>query len=804
MLRNYLKIALRTLKRHPAHTTVNVVGLAAGLAVCLVIGLYVQHELSYDRFHRNSDRIHRVVRADTAGDAFGPTSVRRLEGSAQSPPGLAQSLTSRFPEVEHATVVAPVSEPLLGRGEDRLYVDRVLRADTSFLDVFSFDFRRGDPATALDAPGRIVLTESLAGRLFGTTNPVGKTVVYENEAEYEVAGVVADPPSTSHLQFEALLSLTSPQRDTRYGSTIDWNFYGDPLYLELQEGTEAHALETKIRAFERTADGASEHSEETAELRLQPLTHIHLYSAGIRGGIGTQGDIRYLYFFGLIGLIILGIACINYVNLATARAARRAREVGVRKTVGAGQPQLVGQFLGESVLTAALALPLALGLAWAALPVVNDLVGTTLRLGNVPPIFSLGAAMGLVGLVGLAAGSYPAFVLSRFRPSSVLERSGVGASGGKGSWLRRGLVVVQFAASVALILATVVVYLQLQYVQTKNLGFDEERVITFEKGPLGDQYEAFATALRGQSAAHSVSTGQPPGVGHLRARTRVENAITGETNRVSVLMVGYDYVETLGLQLEAGRSFARDRSSDAEQSVLLTESAVQSYGLTGNPVGQTIPGPYGDGDVRVIGVLDDFHNRSLHYARQPVVIGIDRAATNTALVRLAPGAMQNGLDAVRSTWAEFLPDRPFTYSFLDQRIKAQYRAEQRLATLFGLFAGLAIVVAGLGLFGLATFTAQQRTGEIGIRKALGATTTQIAGLLSREFLQLVGLAVLIGLPGAYIALQRWLRDFEYRVDVGAEALVLTGLVAMGLALLAVSYQAIRAARLDPAHTLRDE
>jgi putative ABC transport system permease protein len=233
MLRNYLKIALRTLKRHPAHTTVNVVGLAAGLAVCLVIGLYVQHELSYDRFHKSSDRIHRVVRADTTGEAFGPTSVRRLEGSAQPPPGLAQSLTSRFPEIEHATVVAPVSEPLLGRGENRLYVDRVVRADTSFFDVFSFTLHHGDPATALDAPGRIVLTESLAGRLFDTANPVGKTIVYENEAEYEVTGVVADPPSTSHLQFEALLSLPSSQRDTRYGSTVDWNYYGDPLYLKL-------------------------------------------------------------------------------------------------------------------------------------------------------------------------------------------------------------------------------------------------------------------------------------------------------------------------------------------------------------------------------------------------------------------------------------------------------------------------------------------------------------------------------------------------------------------------------------------
>ncbi len=804
MLRNYLKIALRTLKRHSGHTAINIIGLATGLSVCLVIGLYIRHELSYDDFHKKADRIHRVVRADTAGDAFGPASVRRLEGSAETPPGLAQTLTSRFPAIEHATVVTPMEELLLGEGEDRFYVDQALRADTSFFDVFSFDLHRGDPTTALDAPGRIVLTRSAARRLFGAEDPLGKTVVYENEAEYQVTGVVADPPSTSHLQFDALLSLPVSQRDARYGSTIDWNSYGNHLYLTLRPGADPRTVEASIRDFEQTAGGTPERSKGEAELRFQPLTQIHLYSAGIYSNIGPQGNVRYLYFFGLIGLIILSIACINYVNLATARAAQRAREVGVRKTVGAGHSQLVGQFLGESVLTAALALPGTLALTWAALPVVNDLVGTTLHLSDVPPALGLGAAFGSVGLVGLAAGSYPAFVLSRFQPSSVLKRSGFGASRGGASWLRKGLVVFQFAASIALILATLIVYLQLQHVQTKQLGFDKERVITFDKGPLGDQFNAFATALRRQTAVRSVSRGQPPGVGQLRAVTRTENAATGEATRLSVLLVGYDYAETLGLDLQKGRTFTRERPVDMDQSVLLTESAVDVYGLNGDPVGQTISGFYGDGTLRVIGVLDDFHNRSLHHARQPVVIGLDPASTSTALVRLAPGATRDGLDAARATWSKFLPDRPFAYSFLDQRIEAQYRTEQRLATLFALFAGLAVVVAGMGLFGLATFTVQQRTQEIGIRKALGATPLQIVGLMSKEFLQLVGVAVLVSLPVAYLGIRRWLRDFEYRVDVGAEVFLFVGVLTMVLAVVAVSYQAVDAARLDPARTLHDE
>ena len=801
MLRNYLTIAVRALRRRLGYAAINVVGLAVGLAVCLVIALYIRHELNYDRFHAKADRIHRVVQATPVGNAFGPSSVRMLDGSTRTPPGLAQALEQGIAGVAQATAVDTRGDRLLGRGTERLYADRLLRADTAFFDVFDgFEWMRGDRATALDGPGRIVLTASLAKRLFGAEDPMGQSVTLENEAEYTVAGVVADPPSTSHLQFEAVRSLAEGERRVRYGESIRWRFFGSHLYLALHETAASQAVEASIRAFEQQAEKPEWREE--AELRLQPLTQAHLYSTELSGDIGPQGDIRYLYFFGLLGVLILGIACINYMNLATARATQRACEVGVRKTVGAGRPQLVRQFLGEAVLIAALALPIALGLAQLAMPVVNEVAGTAFRLGDVPLLVGLGTALGLVALVGLGAGSYPAFVLARFRPAEVLMPSGTGSTRGGGAWLRKGLVVVQVAASVALILATLVVHAQLNYVQTKQLGFDEERVITFGKGPLGEQYTAFKEALRQQSAVASISAGPPVGIGRKNMTTTVTHPETGAERTVSSMFVDAGYVETLGLTLRQGRSFTPDRRGDVNQAVMLSETAVDAYGLEGNPVGRQIP--WGRQQRTVIGVVADFHNESLHAAIQPVVFVLNPENTWTAMVRLAPGATEAGLNAVRATWRRFLPDRPFMFSFLDQRVEAQYRAEQRLATLFNGFAGLAVLVAALGLFGLAAYTAQRRTKEIGIRKALGASVASIVGLLSREFVALMAVAVGVGVPVAYWAMQQWMQTFAFRARVGAELFVAVGAAALTVTLLAVGYHATRAALTDPATTLRDE
>lgn len=799
MLRNYLTITLRNLRRKPGYTAVNVVGLTVGLAVCFVIGLYIRHELRFDRFHAHAERIVRIVQAEPAGDAFGPSSVRMLDGSASTPPGLAQALQGRFPHIEQATVVEPVYEKLLGAGDRQLHADHLLRADTAFFDVFSFDLVRGNPASALDAPGQIVVTQSLARRLFGAEDPMGRTVLHDGETPYEVTGVATDPPATSHLQFEALQSLGEEQRETRYGSTVRWNFFSGYVYLMLREGTDPQAFEIAIRDYERTA---SPDWRDEAQLRLQPLTDVRLYSAQLGGDIAPHGDIRYLYFFGLIGGLILLIACINYVNLATAQAARRAREVGVRKTAGAGRWHLVGQFLGESVLLALLALPLALAATRLALPVVNDLAGTTLHLADLPFIQAVGFSFVFVVLVGVAAGSYPALVLSRFRPAAVLARAGRGTTAGGSPWLRKGLVVFQFAASVALILATLVVVQQLDYMQAKRLGFDQERVITFDKEPLGEQFAAFRNALTQHVAVTSVSAGPPVGIGHKNMARRVGNERTGTAQWAFIMFVDHDYLKTLDLTLKQGRSFTPSRTADVGTSVLLTEAAVAAYDLEGNPVGQTIP--WGEEQRTVVGVFEDFHNESLRDPIQPVVLALVPENTSTVLVRLAPGPIDERLDAVRTTWRRFLPDRPFTFTFLDERIEAQYRAEERLATLFGLFAGLAVVVAGLGLLGLAAFTTQQRTQEIGMRKVLGASIASIVGLLSREFVVLVGVAFALAAPLAFWAMERWLQQFAFRVGLGAGLFALVAGVVTVTALAAVGYHAIRAAYTDPARALRTE
>ncbi len=790
MLKNHLKIALRHLHRHKGYAFINIVGLAVGLAVCLVIGLFAQFKLSYDRFHPNADRVHRLYQArEDMGEI------------ATTPPGIAQVLETTFPEVERVTVVHRRGRRLFRLDADPFFVDQVVATDEHFFEVFPYPLLRGDPATALDGPGRAVITQSLATRLFGDENPLGRTLTYENTRDYEITGVVEDPPGNVHFRFNMLLSLSETLREWRYGSSVRWNYFGGYTYVLLHEDADPAALAAKMVAYEEAADKQA-YMPGASSLVLLPVTRIHLHTKLI-DEIAPQSDIRYLYLFSAIALLILIIACVNYMNLATARSAGRKREVGIRKVVGARRSQLVRQFLSESIVLSLLALPLAMLLADLALPLVNRLAGVEMAFDYVQQGGMLLALVGAVLLVGLVSGSYPALFLSAFQPIAVLTGRGRIVQRG-GVLLRQMLVVFQFAATIMLLIGTIVVQTQLDYVQQKRLGFDQEHLVSIRSGALSDHYEAFKQTLLESAHVKAVTSGPPLGIGWKSMSRIMKDRETEEPWRLDALGVDYDYLETLGLNLVAGRSFSPDFPGDVEEeAVILSEAAVQRFHLAGDPIGQQVDAiPH---DNTIIGIVEDFHNTSLHDPLGPIAIMLQPGFNTVVLVRLTPGDVSEKIALLEQVWVRFVPDRPFEFTFLDDQIEQLYQAEQRLARVFGLFTTLAVLIACLGLFGLAAFTAEQRTKEIGIRKVLGATVAGIVVLLSKDFIRLIVVAFVAAVPLAYVVMNRWLLEtFAYHISPSVGTLLLTGALVLLIALSTVSYQAIKAALADPVTALRYE
>ena len=802
MLRSYLKIAWRTLRKRVGTTAINVVGLAVGLAACLLIGLWMQHEMSYDAFHPDADRIHRVlVDTEAGGNAI---------YAPQGPAPLRDVILSDIPEATAATRFRPDRGALLQRDGESFTDHTVVRSDAAFLDVFGgFQLLRGDRQAALDGADAIVLTAATAQRLFGSIDVVGETLDYRDRTR-QVTGVLADVPETSHLQFDAVAAMTAVPPILQ----DNWTGFRYFTYAKLGAGASAAAFQEKLNAI-ATQYGAADIQERfnfpldqiTYTLPAEPLPRIHLYSDF--NVLDAGGSITTVYVFGAIGLFLLLIACINFMNLATARASERATEVGMRKTLGAGRRQLAGQFLGEAMLTTAAAAGAALLLAGGVLPTFNGLAGTTFTVGAfLQPGVVLGG-LALVLVVGLVAGSYPAFALSRFAPAAVLKASGRHSTGGQGQRLRQGLVVVQFAISIALIVGTLVAQEQFGYIQSKQLGFDKERVVQIEGADaLGPRQAAFVDRVRQlpgvtASAAGDGLFGGSSGNGFWPA-----DSAAAASQVLRYFKVGPRFVEAMDIEVVHGRAFDPARPADSA-AVILNQAAVEAYGWDDNPTGQRLA--YGETEAEVfdvIGVVDNFHFQSMRSEVDPAALFLgdprDADVPGSVYARLAPGVPTGRLDALQSAWADFAGAAPFQYQFLDQTYDRLHRDVQRAGTLFSLFAGLAIVIACLGLFGLATYTVQRRRKEIGIRKALGATASQIVVLLSKQFIQLVALAAVVALPLAYWAMQRWLQDFAYRTGVGVDTLLGATLIAGVVALLAIGYQAVRAARLNPAITLRDE
>ena len=830
MLRNYFTTALRTLRRRPGFTALNITGLALGLACCLSIGLYVQHELSYDQHHAEAERIHRVVQ-NTDGD-----------GTAWVGGAMAPLLTEDFPQIEAIVRFHRANTPVRRPDEQQIVEERnFIYADSTAFDVFDFPLVQGDPASALARPGTVVLTEEAATRHFGDQDPMGQALL-AGDRELTVTGVMADLPATTHMAIDMMTSMATFKLNVWGTAEPSFTSFWFPFtytYVMLEDGASAAALAEQLPAFIQRHRDPMDAAAYVPD--LQPLTDIHLH-AEQSGDWTTGGTFTTVVLFGGIAVFILLLACVNFMNLATARAAERANEVGVRKAMGAGRGQLMGQFFGEALLLSSGSALLAVGITAAALPAFRTLAARELAwpaLGD--PFWALVAAV--VGLTGLVAGSYPALYLSRFQAAEVLKQQGRTRVGGA-AWLRRGLVVFQFAVSVALIAGTAIAYQQLNYLQTADLGFDKEALVTVEISG-GEQFDAMTQQFEQTPGVQAVTVSSgTPGISGI-ANPRVELApftppeqLEQAGTRRQHQLVGFDYFEMLDIQVIAGRTFSEERPADIGQAIdtpgefgntsydkrafVLNRAMAEAQGWTPDEaLGKEMRvftyengNTYTDHRGTVIGVVENYHARPLYEEIKPMIFGAglfpsaDESTTfvnaSEYLIKLAPGSAAAAIDRLRQAWGEVRPNAPFEASFVDAALDAEYRAEQRLGQLIGLFSGLAIIIACLGLFGLAAFTAQQRTKEIGIRKALGASLGGLVVNLSKEFMALVGVAILVAAPLAYFGMQQWLQTFAYRIDVGIGTLIAAGTVALVIALATVSTQTFRAARIDPAKALRSE
>jgi len=793
MLRNYAVITYRTIVKNAGYSLISLLGLAVGLAAFILILAYVRFETSYDRFFEKKDRIYRLVNAEVKpGETSG-------EFATWTPDPVATLLKTEFPEVRHAArVMRQFSDPAVLRHEDRSFAQSGLIADQDFLEVFSFPFVRGDRSSALAAPGTIVITEEVARKLYGDEDPVGKPLSYgvrRAQGDLTVTGVIRDVPANSHLRFDYLLSLATLEADKSNDYMFkNWNVGNFTIYAELADPTARKPLEEKFASW----IDKNRPSESEAKLRfyLQPLVDIHLRS-NIAGQLATNNEIRTVSLFLAIAVLILLIAAVNYMNLVTARASTRAREIGVRKVSGADRGQLARQFLGESVLFSGLALVSALALARLALGRFNAVAGTGLGFRDlVDPSFVLLIA-GVALAVGLASGAYPALVLSSFQASAVLKEHA--ATGRKSSRLRDALVVGQFAASVALLVCALVVSGQLRYIQTRTLGYEREHVVIIpirEPGTAA-KADALKAELLRLPEVESVSrtSGLPT---DIRSRMINQKLVTdrGETITTAYHFdyVDENFIDVFKIELAAGRNFAAGETNVA----LINETFARTAGWQ-DPIGKELSSM---DKARVVGVVKDFHFQTFHTPIEPMAVFLESG--NMLAVRTRPGDVGDIIARLRRVFEATTKSQPWDFMFFDDEYDALYRKERRAGEIFGAFAALAVFIACLGLLGLAAFAVERRTKEIGIRKVMGASAPRLAARLSREFVGLVLLANVIAWPVAYYAMSRWLRGFAYRIGLGPGVFVLAALGALLVAVLTVATQTLRAASANPVDSLRYE
>ncbi len=805
MFRNYLTVALRNLVRHKTYSIINIAGLAIGMACCIVILLLVRHEFSFDNFHEKGDRIYRIYLEASFGDKDMFTS------NTYGPMG--QALVEDYPEVVDFTRFFYVSRSdkiLVEYDGRRLFLEKTKYAESSFFKVFDFELVSGDPNTALNEPYTAVLTQDAAQKIFGNENPVGKVFQRDGKTSYRVTGILKNMPKNSHLQFNMLLSITELTNDPNH-KINNWRSFDFPTYILLDKGADSKSLEEKLPEFSKKyMDPRVLAIVDNLEFFLQPLGDIHLHSSHITGEMNWyENDPAYVYGISLLAVIVLLIACFNFTNLSASRYTGRAREVGIRKIVGAKRVQLIRQFLGESVLLAFCAMALAIALVELALPALNAFFGDVLLFdyfGNWK--LSLGL-VGITIITGVLSGSYPAFFISAFRP--VIALNGPPSSEAGKAAIRKTLVVAQFAVSVILLISTGVIIGQMQYIRDRNLGFNQENIVTIPMAHISSHqvYESMRNKLlqnpviTGVTASH-VKLGRKDGFS--TKSFNFEGRSSEEPFSLNYLAVDYDFISVYDMELVEGRAFSREFGTDAGsgRAYIVNQAVVKEIGwkqAVGKRVWQEKNSPT---DGQVIGVVKDFHFMSLHDAINPFIMFISPGELNQISVRIGPGDIGKTLDYLRATWGEYVPGCPFDYSFLDEHLANLYRSEEKTAKIVGVFSLLAIFVACLGLFGLISFSVQQRTKEIGIRKVLGASVPHIVVLLCREFMILFGIAILVAWPVTWYFMDKWLQDFAYRIELEPGIFILGGIIALMIALLTVSYQAFKAATANPIDALRYE
>ena len=800
MLKNYFKLAFRNILKYKFFSAINILGMSIGIAACLLILLYVTDELSYDRFHANADRIYQVGLHAKIGD-------QDINTGNTCPP-MAETLVKEVPGVEEATRIASFwGAPTLKYEEKVFTEDKIFHADSNFFNFFSYKLIEGDPNTALEEPNTLVLTESIAKKYFGNAPALGKLLTVGGTQAYKVTGISADAPTNSHFSYNVLLSAASAEQMQRTAWLNNFLY----TYFILDENTPVEAVEAKFPALiikyvgpevEKfmgvTMDQMDEQGGEYGYFTT-PLTDIHLRST-TRDALQPGGNITYVYFFGGIGLFIILIACINFMNLSTARSAGRAKEVGLRKTLGSLRGQMIRQFLAESTVYSFIAVIVALVLCYLLLPHFNLLAGKQLGMEVfLQPLFILSIIL-LIVLVGVVAGSYPAFYLTSFSAVEVLK--GKVRAGIKSKGVRSTLVVFQFALSIFLIIFTAVVYQQIAFMQQRNLGIDKHNVLILPNaGRLGEGKVAFKNSLEQQTGIVGVSytNNSFPGVNNT---TVVKAAGSEQDHIMGVYFADYDHQEVMKFEMKEGRYFSPDFPSDST-AILLNEAAVREFGYEKPLEEEVIFSDEGKRqNLRVIGVFKDFNFESLKTKIRPLAIRLTNDSYQL-MVRYQ-GSPAEAVATVEKIWKQQAPGEPFDYNFLDERFDELFRSEQRMGQLFTVFSGLAIFIACLGLFALAAFMAEQRTKEIGIRKAMGASTAGLTLMLSKEFTKLVIIAFIPAALAAWFVVDSWLNGFAYRVDINPLIFVASGLIATTIAWFTVSFQSIKAAASNPVNSLRYE